>query len=289
MKFEYAYKTSDGVRHVEEMEAPSREVVFETLRAQGIKAIKVVAKDGSKANGEVNVIGVKKRVAFILVLVVAVTTAIVTLTLKEETKSIQAVPMVVTNTVPVHVAISSSAVEIHSRVAKPLPRQVILGDRLRIKNAPTNLFVHAEEYYLSRFAEPGRHVDETMSVNFPTNVVDLFVLLNAPILTSDNEFTEYIDLKRITVGIKQEMRTFIRGGHTAQEYLSELLKRQQLEKSYYEKAEKKLSTLIDEKKMEKKDIYDFWVKANAQLQSMGIYQLPLPDILRDYQMSFDLD
>ena len=34
------------------MDAPSREAVFEALRAKGIKAIKVVAADGSKANGE---------------------------------------------------------------------------------------------------------------------------------------------------------------------------------------------------------------------------------------------
>ena len=35
------------------MEAESREAVFNALREKGIKAIKVVAADGSKANGEV--------------------------------------------------------------------------------------------------------------------------------------------------------------------------------------------------------------------------------------------
>ena len=29
--------------------------------------------------------------------------------------------------------------------------------------------------------------------------------------------------------------------------------------------------------------YDYWLKANAQLQSMGIYPIPLPDALRGYQ------
>lgn len=53
MKYTYAYKTSDGTRHVEAMEAESREAVFAALREKGIKAIKVVAADGSKANGEV--------------------------------------------------------------------------------------------------------------------------------------------------------------------------------------------------------------------------------------------
>ena len=54
MKYTYAYKTSDGVRHEAAMEAASREEVFEALRAKGIRAIKVVAADGSKANGAEN-------------------------------------------------------------------------------------------------------------------------------------------------------------------------------------------------------------------------------------------
>lgn len=53
MKYTYAYKTSDGTRHEDAMEAESREAVFKALREKGIKAIKVVAADGSKANGEV--------------------------------------------------------------------------------------------------------------------------------------------------------------------------------------------------------------------------------------------
>ena len=59
MKYTYAYKTSDGARHEAAMEAESREAVFAALRVRGIKAIKVVAADGSKANGEVR--GARKR------------------------------------------------------------------------------------------------------------------------------------------------------------------------------------------------------------------------------------
>ena len=52
MTYTYVYKTSDGARHEDAMDAPSREAVFEALRARGIRPIKVVAADGSKANGE---------------------------------------------------------------------------------------------------------------------------------------------------------------------------------------------------------------------------------------------
>ena len=63
MKYTYAYKTSDGTRHEGAMEAPSREKVFEELRSRGIKAIKVVAGDGSKANGETR-LATRKRAVF---------------------------------------------------------------------------------------------------------------------------------------------------------------------------------------------------------------------------------
>ena len=35
--------------------------------------------------------------------------------------------------------------------------------------------------------------------------------------------------------------------------------------------------------------YSYWLKANAQLQAMGIYPLALPDALRAYQMGLDIE
>ncbi len=37
------------------------------------------------------------------------------------------------------------------------------------------------------------------------------------------------------------------------------------------------------------EAYSYWLKANAQLQSMGIYPVPMPDALRMYQMGLELD
>ena len=61
MKYTYAYKTSDGVRHEASMNAASRDDVFAELRKKGIKAIKVVSLSGSKANGEERIV-VRKRI-----------------------------------------------------------------------------------------------------------------------------------------------------------------------------------------------------------------------------------
>ena len=74
MKYTYAYKTSDGTRHEESMIASSREEVFAELRKRGIKAIKVIAADGSKANGEVR--GVRKRIVAMFVCIAAIITGV---------------------------------------------------------------------------------------------------------------------------------------------------------------------------------------------------------------------
>ena len=52
------------------MEADSREAVFKALREKGIKAIKVVAADGSKANGEVR--GYRLRTVVVVGVIAAV-------------------------------------------------------------------------------------------------------------------------------------------------------------------------------------------------------------------------
>ena len=82
MKYTYAYKTSDGVRHEDEITANSREEVFEALRSRGIKAIKVVAADGSKANGEPSVQGRKRMALVALLLGLAIGAVVVNLWLK---------------------------------------------------------------------------------------------------------------------------------------------------------------------------------------------------------------
>ena len=94
-----------------------------------------------------------------------------------------------------------------------------------------------------------------------------------------------VDLKRIVAGMKREMRAYLAGGGTVDGYLAELEKRQRLEVSYRERAEQRLAELLKDQKA----AYAYWLKANAQLQSMGIYPLPLPDALRMYQMGLELE
>ncbi len=110
--------------------------------------------------------------------------------------------------------------------------------------------------------------------------------------------------------MKLEMRAYLAAGGTVAQYLAELAKRQKLEVSYRENAERRLNEMLtaaneatppqeeapprpartrSNASASLKAAYAYWLKANAQLQSMGIYPLALPDALRMYQMGLELE
>ena len=106
-----------------------------------------------------------------------------------------------------------------------------------------------------------------------------------PVRVTGDDFTEVVDLKRMVTGMKQELREFLEGEGTVEGYVAEVMARQRNEASCRDRAEAKLENLLATPEA----AYDYWLKANAQLQSMGIYQLPLPDALRGYEAALDID
>ena len=145
------------------------------------------------------------------------------------------------------------------------------------------MFAHAAERWLARYSEPGRPV-AAQPAERPASA-DFEAALREPIRIASTDFTEVVDLKRIVAGMKREMRAYLAGGGTAEQYLAELEKRQRLEISYRERAGRRLAELLTDQKA----AYAYWLKANAQLQAMGIYPLSLPDELRAYQMGLDIE
>jgi hypothetical protein len=137
---------------------------------------------------------------------------------------------------------------------------------------------------LAAFAEPGRSL-VTLDGKTPSEA-EFAAILREPLKIANDEFTESVDLKRIVTRIKGDLRRFLAAGGTAEEFVTELVKRQKLEIAYREKAETRLNKML---KGDTSKAYDFFLKANAQLQSMGIYPLPLPDNLRSYQNTLDFD
>ena len=264
------------------MNASSREEVFEALRAQGIKAIKVVAADGSKANGEIR--GVRKRVVAVSIIAAALVAGLIAFLAG---RRVPTPPP--SESPPGESPSSATPAPVAYRNAKPLARQAINGDRHRIEAAAKSL-TNAAERLMAAFAEPGRPVP-ALAATRPADA-EFEASLREPIRIAETDFTEAVDLKRIVAKIKSDLRAYLADGGDIDGYLEELAKRQKLEVAYREKAEKHLARLCASapgKKANKSEAYDYWLKANAQLQSMGIYPLPLPDALRGYEAALDLD
>lgn len=276
MKYTYAYKTSDGVRHEDSTNASSREEVFETLRAQGIKAIKVVAADGSKANGEIR--GVRKRVVVTSIVVAALTAGLIAFLVGRRVPTPPELP-------PTSATETPPPAEQH--VATALPRQEIQGDRKRIGKAD-EVFDNKADAFFARFAEPGRIFFAPES-DWPS-AEEMESALKEQLKVSDDELTEIIDLKRIVTGIRRELRLYIQGGGTSEGFIRELVKRQEYEIATRKRAVDRLSELLNNKasKGKLKEAYTFWLTSNAQLASMGIFPIPIPEILRDYQQTLNL-
>lgn len=269
MKYTYAYKTSDGVRHEASLEAKSREDVFAALRKQGIRAIKVVAADGGKANGEVR--GIRKRV-------VALATGVALAAGCIATYFVLGIRPTATGASAAQVVRKTAS----AKVAKPLHRQYISGNRVRL--AATNVFGHATESFLARYAEPGVEVGpvpvtEELERDCPAALQE-FVYVAA------DDYTEVVDLKRIVVGMKNELRAYLAAGGTLRDYAHELVRRQETECGYRQKAEERLSRMIrsdDDRRLQ--EAYAYWLKSNASLEAMGVRPLEIPNELRGFQLS----
>ena len=318
MRFAYTYRSSDGQRHTAEIDAESRDAAFAKVRAEfGIKPIKVTAI-GEGARGQDNQDNRdsqdRRRMPILGVLGVLGVLAILAVLAWRWAGARDARPyQVMTPQGPVTYT-----------VATPLPRQAIPGDRRRIEQAVAQerdppdagatscdppVFAHAAERWLARYAEPGRGAQAgpgagnglartRSAASAPPSAADFEAALREPIRIASTDFTEVVDLKRIVAGMKREMRAYLAGGGTAEQYIAELEKRQRLEISYRERAEQRLNELLKEQKGDGrrqdggspyKAAYAYWLKANAQLQAMGIYPLALPDALRSYQMNLDID
>ena len=341
MKFTYTYRSSDGERHSAEIEAESRDAAFAKIRTElGIKPIKVVAEETSRQDGGSPYGRAGARPSRWMPWGAAILAAIVLFvgggvvwwmrSPNRESPTANGELPAANSDQPITVITPQGPVTL--RVAEPLPRQMIPGNRQRIEEAVAQerdppVFRFAAERWLARFAEPGRVVAAPADTR-PTEA-EFAACLREPIRIASTDFTEVVDLKRIVTGMKREMRAYLAGGGTVEGYLAELEKRQKLEVSYRERAEQKLNDMLngqdarspsstggtpvvpDAAKMAAphaggtpaigqdarspggrnslKAAYAYWLKANAQLQAMGIYPLALPDALRSYQMSLDIE
>ena len=248
MTYTYAYKTSDGVRHEDSMDAPSREAVFESLRARGIRPIKVVAADGSKANGEMR--GIRRRVAVSIVVLAAVFAGGVAYFVG---------------------ARSGDSGDVPSFEAEQTRRQVIGDTAVVDKGILTGwseVFPEEGERFFASFAIPGVKAGQRN-----TTVEELNAALGRKVAASPDDGMEARQIKSMVEGMKHEARAYIAAGGTIVEYGKRLTERQDAEIAIYERA--KADFEAAKKTKSDDDLVAYWESLNDRLRNLGIKLLPL--------------
>ena len=256
MKYTYAYKTSDGVRHEDSMNATSRDEVFEALRAKGIKAIKVVAIDGSEANGEVR--GVRKRVVFALVALAAAVAGVAAYLGGERTGA----------------ALAANS-------ATSSPRHQIYGDPAVVNALERGDFADAlsceGDRLLAVFAQPGKLMcaKELNPRRLSAKEIAAFERYAADDLAVEKDIAidpagsrEVTELKQIVNGMREEMREYLANGNgTPRSFWRRLNERTAREIQIYERTRKELENETSE---------TAWEQKNDALRRLGLRTIPNP-------------
>ena len=246
MKYTYAYKDSEGKRHEASIEASSRDAAFAALREQGIRPIKVVAADGSKANGEVR--GVRRRVVGLAAALAAIG-AVVATSLYNRARTPPAPEFEVEQT-----------------------RRQVIGDSAVIdKGIATGwseVFPEEGERFFASFAIPGVKAGQRN-----TTVEELNAALERRIDADDEDGMEARQIKSMVEGMKAEARAYIAAGGNIVEYGKRLTERQDAEIAIYERTKAE----IDEarKTLSQDDFIALWEGRNDQLRNLGIRLVPL--------------
>ena len=242
MKYTYAYKTSDGIRHEDSMNASSREEVFERLRKQGIKAIKVVAADGSKANGEVR--GVRKRVVVALVALAAVGAGVVAYISGERTGAATAPSFQTSET-----------------------RRQVIGDvaviEKGIRTGWADVFEREGDRILASFAIPG--VPAAMR---NTSEDEFRRALAEKIEPLPTDSIEVQQIKAMVEGMKQEARAYLAAGGKIVDYGKRLIERQNAEIAIYNRAKAEIEAY--RKNMKPDELQIVLEERNDELRNLGI-------------------
>jgi len=249
VKYTYAYKTRDGVRREGVIEAPSRDEAFTTLRGQGIRPIKVVAADGTKANGEIR--GVRKRVVAAIAVGTAAVVGIVSFFAGESNNP----------------TIQPSNNSLTAR------RQVIGDPAIIDKGVLTGwseVFAEEGERFFASFAIPGRKAGQRNST-----VEELNEALGRKIVSDASDGLEARQIKAMVEGMKDEARRYVAAGGTLVGYGKRLTERQDAEIAIYERVKSEIESA--RKTLPDAEFMSLWERRNDELRNLGIRTITLPE------------
>jgi hypothetical protein len=260
MKYTYAYKTSDGVRHEDSMNAASREEVFTELRKRGIKAIKVVAADGSKANGEVY--GIRKRAVAALVALATLVVGVVAYLGGTRTAAVVAANSALLS--PRHQIYGDPA------IMEPIERGDFGGILPREGDKMLAIFAQPGKLMCARGVNPrrlatGNGERGTVFEAYAKNELGT----DKDIQIAADDSREVRELKQIVNGMREEMREYLANGNgTPRSYWRRLNERTLSEMQIYERTRCEL---------EKETRPEVWEQKNEALRRLGLRTIPAPN------------
>ena len=237
------------------MDAESRESVFKALREKGIKAIKVVAADGSKANGEIR--GVRKRVVAASVIGAALLAGLSVFLALRSMRSV----------LPADALLPEFEV---SQV-----RRQVIGDMAVIEKGIMDgwaeVFPEEGERFLASFAIPGVPAGLRS-----TTEKEIEVALSRKIEATQDDSMEARQIKAMVEGMKAEARRFMAAGGSAGQYGRLLVQRQEEEIAYRNRAKAEIEN-AKKSNMSPAQLRSLWEERNASLRQMGVKLVPMPE------------
>ena len=258
MKFVYEYRTSDNVRHTGVVSASNRDAAFAALRARGIRPGSVADAPGffNKLFGRG-----KRWIAIGVLAVLCVTLAIAV------GRGVLTAPQ-------------PSAVE--STFDSPLRRQVI-GDAAIIEKGVrtgwADVFALEGERFLASFAVPGvpaairSTTEEELRKALDSDKNGEAV--SSPLQQKDQSTIEARQIKAMVEGMKADIRARLEDGWTIAEVGNALVRRQEQEIAYYQRAKNEIEQAKG--KMTAAEVEELWERRNAMLRGMGIRLVPMPE------------
>jgi len=220
------------------------------LRSQGIRPIKVVAADGSKANGA----PVSRRFSWrvILALLVGLAVLVILVRLPPATSTAG------------HDALAANMLN--------QTRRYPIGDAAIIEKGIatgwSDVFAEEGERFFASFAIPGVRAGKRNAT-----VEELNAALGREIAASDGDGMEARQIKAMVGGMKAEARAYIAAGGNIVEYGKRLTERQDAEIAIYERTRAELEKARET--MPQDEFLSRWEEKNDQLRNLGIRLVPL--------------
>ena len=249
MKFLYEYRTPDNEKHSGKINASDKEAAYAALKRQGIKPCRF-----SEAPGCFNKLFGKGKRWMVIGVLGALCLVLGAVVYTQGTR---------------HEAQGTDG------IFDATMRRQVIGDvaviEKGIKEGWASIFPEEGERFLASFAIPGVPAGQRN-----TTEAEISAALSRKVEIRPEDGIEVRQIKAMVEGMKQELRQFLADDGTIVEYGRELVKRQEEEIAYYNRAKTEIEN-AQKAKMPAAQLNDLWERRNESLRQMGVKLVPMPE------------